>query len=312
MSLGTLALAFLQLQILHSMSTQLDSKGRLVRREDKSILERDPRVDSLQQGEMAELVDSLEKKSATNAVVDAGTMDEATISEVVMTTQVPFETCNDDFPLGIQHTNRCQNATHHRQIFDEGMCLKASDLAGARIEHNFFVIERKYRDLHPLGCFAYHCGHTALNQSLPHDNQTEICYYFNGNGAPPSNPHGFPVCFRADYLNGTVDTNGGCDKHYEVVMDEHTCEAAAECLGMEKEHEFRIGEQNWTKHLEYPKGCFIRKDTGAFQFNDISTLNGSEPPNPHIGGGIPVCNVSSTVHWPNGGEDALTDTNYPR
>mmetsp|Transcript_85263 Transcript_85263/g.151012 ORF Transcript_85263/g.151012 Transcript_85263/m.151012 type:complete len:361 (+) Transcript_85263:74-1156(+) len=353
-SFGTLALA-LQLKILRSISTQVDARGGLVRREGKSILERGLRDDSLVQAEHEELADSSQETDlvaisdivarndsvatnggvATNATVltngpngtnvTVAMSDNSTtlftttpVPPETTTTMVPTTTCNVDFPLGIQHTNTCKNITHHRLIFDEGMCERAAELAGARKENHIFHLPAIYEELHPQGCFAWHCSHDAKNDSMnSSEPQTEICYYYNNKGNAPKNPHGFPVCYRAAFLNGTADTNGGCDKDYEVVMDETTCEEAAECLGYEKEREFRIGEGNWSKHDEYPKGCFIRKDTGGFQYNDISTMNGSEPKNPQIGGGIPVCNVSAVVHWPQGGSEndyheptALNNSNF--
>lgn len=209
--------------------------------------------------------------------------------------EVPELFCNDDFPLGVNNSNTCTNSTHHRLIFDEGMCFRAAGLAGAGVEHELFFITRDWQDVHPKGCFAWPCGTT--HNRTGGEGEGAMCYYFNGNGNFPNHPRGEPVCFRADYLNGTTDTNGGCDEGYEVIMDRNSCEIAAECLGFDKEPEFLIGMYNFTKHNEYPKGCFIRKDTGAFQFNNISSLLGADPKNPQIGGGIPVCNVSSRVRW---------------
>lgn len=209
-------------------------------------------------------------------------------------TPVPENTCNDDFPLGNNNSNTCKNTTHHRLILDEGMCIRAAKLSNAGIEIDFFPLGQDYQELHPQGCFAWHCSQTENRTGTNYS----TCYYYNGNGDSPSDPKGEPVCFRADYLNGTKDTNGGCDPGYQNVMDETTCREAAECLGFSKETEFRVGEWNWTKHKEYPKGCFIRTDTGSFQFNNVSSISG-DPPNPEIGGGIPVCNVSNTTNWAN-------------
>jgi len=204
----------------------------------------------------------------------------------------PEQTCNDDFLMGEEDTNLCVNTTFHRKILDEGMCQRAAELAGAGIEHNFFVISEDYLDMHPQGCFKWRCE--LHDQS---STNASVCYYYNPNGDAPGDPKGFPVCYRAEYLNGTDDTNGECDEGFQNVMDEDLCRDAAECLGYADEPEFRVGEWNWSKHDEYPKGCFIRKDTGAFQFNNISSLGGAEPAHPKIGGGTPICNVTHKVNW---------------
>jgi len=215
-------------------------------------------------------------------------------------TPPPEQICNQDFPLGYNETNDCVNETHHQLILDEGTCEKAAELSGASVEHNFFVIEQDYDELHPQGCFAYHCG---SSEKADRKQNGSMCYYYNGNGQDPEGVDGkgtvagTPVCYRANYLNGTKDTNRCQDEGYTNVMDEVTCRDAAECLGFDKADEFRIGEWNFSKHNEYPKGCFIRTDTGQFQFNNASSLDG-EPENPQIGGGIPVCNVSSVIRWP--------------
>jgi len=213
--------------------------------------------------------------------------------EVVLTTQPPEQTCNNDFPLGINNSNSCVNATHHEPILDEGMCEKAAELSGAGIEHGMFHLSADYDDLHPQGCFAWHCGQSGLRKG---DNFS-MCYYFNAGGQEPADPHGPPICYRANYFNGTENTNRCQDEGYDNVMDENTCANAAQCLGFDTEPQFRVGEWNFSKHDEYPKGCFIRTDTGAFQFNNISSLSG-DPQNPQIGGGIPVCNTTYQVHWP--------------
>lgn len=199
----------------------------------------------------------------------------------------PEDTCNNDYLLGFNNTNECLNSTHHRLIMDEGMCIRAANLTGAGLDIPFFKLDETWQDLHPKGCFLWECDKVGDGSST----DKKWCFYYNP-GENPLYPRGHPVCYRAEYVNGTQDTNGGCDPGYQRVMDEQACADAAECLGFATENEFRIGDWNWTKHDEYPKGCFIRTDTGAFQFNNVSSLHGAEPAHPEIGGGIPICNVS--------------------
>lgn len=205
----------------------------------------------------------------------------------------PEETCNDDFLEGVFDSNNCTDKIYHRKILDQGMCQRAAELANAGIEHNFFEISSDYFNVHPQGCFKWTCETTHDRTST----NTSTCYYYNGNGDEPDDPKGYPICYRAEYLNGTTDTNGECDEGFQNVMDEEMCRDAAECLGYATEQEFRVGEWNWSKHDEYPKGCFIRNDTGAFQFNNVSSLANGEPGHPYIGGGTPICNVTHKVHY---------------
>lgn len=204
-----------------------------------------------------------------------------------------IDICNDDFPLGLNNSNDCSNTDpRDRIILDSGMCMIAAAKANAGIERNFFVIPEDYADVHPMGCFSWHCGHTHGRTGTGYSE----CYFYNPTGSTPVDPKGHPVCFRPEYLNGTKNSNGGCETDWENIMDEDHCRAAAACLNYDDTGVFRIGTYNWSKHDEYPKGCFIRNDNGKMQFNNISSLN-RDPARPE---GIPVCRVAKGVHWGSG------------
>merc|ERR1719199_87041 len=93
-------------------------------------------------------------------------------------------------------------------------------------------------------------------QPCAHD-PTKKCFGYNGIGDLPRTPKGTPVCQRSFFEYGKHDSNTGCPKEYSVVLNHNACQVAANCLDLCEEHDFRVGEENQTEHLNYPVGCFL-------------------------------------------------------
>jgi len=224
--------------------------------------------------------------NSTDATDTATGSAAGTATDNLVTDTLQYDYCDIDFPLGNDGTNNCSHA-EHALITDPNVCEEAAARSGATtLQGHFEVTGAPYAETRPKGCFKEACG----------DNNT--CYFFNEYGGwPGPSIDGTPVCHRPKLLNGTKDTNGGCPATYAVIDHEDVCRQAANCWDIPIDREtFRIGfdPRNASKHLLYPRGCFI----------DVSTEPAKVFFNPDEGGesgtnvkGIPICNVTSTVAW---------------
>jgi hypothetical protein len=197
--------------------------------------------------------------------------------------------CNYTFPLGPDNTDTCDDATHS-MILDEDMCIFAATLSGAMTSHDSFNIQDwdslHPKDERPQGCFKHACAEAANG----------VCYFYNGDGqAPTGTITGTKVCKAPRWLQSTTPdvaaptcpTVGSVT--YTLVDDETSCRAAASCTSIAPGTIFQIGVHNASKHLDYPRGCFVDKDDGKAYINEASSMG---DPTGAVTGTV-LCNVSS-------------------
>mmetsp|Transcript_28130 Transcript_28130/g.49034 ORF Transcript_28130/g.49034 Transcript_28130/m.49034 type:complete len:314 (+) Transcript_28130:108-1049(+) len=205
--------------------------------------------------------------------------------------------CGLDFVLGMSNTTNCSNMADHFLMEDPADCIEAASQAGATANNTRFYIESDYFQKRPKGCFAYPCS----------EDPNGVCYYYNGVGFWPDitlpDFMGRPVCSRQRWLNGTKTAGsrnpnanpGGCSPGYANILSNETCLEMASCKSYCVGYQFRVDVLNYSKHDEYPQGCFIHDADGCVYFN---------PPDenlPQTPRGLPVCNVSSFLHFPEAG-----------
>jgi len=130
---------------------------------------------------------------------------------------------------------------------------------------------------------------------------------------------GTPVCSRPKLLLGDTPFDGSApftaDGHchfsdipdtpvsqgYAVIMDEKTCLAAADCVGMPAidGEDFLVNNENNSMYHDYPGGCFLATTTipgkvtkHRIYFNKRPALETALPNNPQ---GVSVCNVTAVT-----------------
>jgi hypothetical protein len=199
--------------------------------------------------------------------------------------------CDDDFLTGAADTNHCVggNAT---VVLSEAQCIEAARKAAAEVDRPHFHIDSHWVTSHPLGCFQWPCQVSGVKH---------LCFFYNGGVVGGDHPHGFPVCRRAEFINGTTNAKGGnftdsgCSEPYVVIMDETECFNMAECFSEPHRYEFRVGEHNETHRTLHPQGCFFNTEIGAVQFNPVDESYNNPPPEPV---GIPVCRIHKNYRVP--------------
>jgi len=210
--------------------------------------------------------------------------------------------CNLDFVEGTADTSNCSddplNPTNHTIIFQESLCKAAADYSGAGQSVNGSMqLAHYWEHKRPRGCFKESCTSSPSG----------ACYMINMVGELPPNPVGMPICTRPRNLLGIkdaqtgaatsiADKETGCPKGYKVIDDYDKCIEVSNCLNYAGGDNFVIGTHNASRHLEYPRGCFIDNQDNKTYFN---------PANP-VGDGLnvlgtPICNVSTVVRWGAGG-----------
>jgi len=208
------------------------------------------------------------------------------------TIEVPV-TCNIDFVEGPDRANNCTDmvgelADHPYEVIREkSQCKTAATMSGAGLSPNFDaeLANTGFEYIRPKGCFKETCS-----------GSTGTCYMYNGNGDWPNTANasfkGKPICSRPRNVHGTMDSHGTCPLGYQVIDHDATCRLVASCLGKTAGDVFDIGRYNASRHLDYPRGCFIDKEDGKVYFN---------PEHPLGQGtnvlGTPICNVSQTLQW---------------
>lgn len=243
--------------------------------EKSQTVRREAPVKTVEMSSRAEMMQVSPAKTDPNTLV--------TTEEELEDMAVQF--CDYDFPTGKTDTNNCTDGSKHEMILQEEMCIFAASEAGATTAHDSFKEPAEWEDKHPKGCFKYKCSESPKN----------VCYFYNGDGDWPSQPKGTPICSRPKHLNGTKDSaakDGGCPSGYKVVDDGETCYKSAGCLGYCTGAEFRIGTSNASKHLEYPRGCFIDNTDGCVYYNGPSSMGEGKSVS-----GTPICNVSKVTTW---------------
>jgi len=228
------------------------------------------------------------------------------------------EFCMDDYPAGTQKSNDCLTSyptgLPHENIMQQAMCKNAASVAGVTVVDSKFLVDSAYYNKRPKGCFAFACSE---------DTDTGVCYFYNrcdvgsdnatSQCAPAGSTNiegGTPVCKRPKCANGTISgthservasgNQNGCPTGYSAIMDNVTCQAAANCqslfrggTGSCSGAEWMTGQANASQHNEFPIGCYINHDDGCAYFNFVET--GFENPLRPVG--TPLCNVSSTTSW---------------
>jgi len=196
--------------------------------------------------------------------------------------------CNLDFPLGKPGTNDCNEdgtdgTSKHQLIEEEALCVQAAIEAGATTTHDNFVIDARWEDKSPIGCFRQSCSESKTNG---------VCYFFNSKGGDmPANIDAdkVVVCKRPrmkispplDQPMPTTGTAPVCPPNYKRVKgvesdpaseEEVICQSAGRCLGQADSSSFLIGRNptNTSRHADYPRGCIMRDDNKTY-FNPDNT-----------------------------------------
>jgi len=227
--------------------------------------------------------------------------------------------CDEDFPLGQadQEPGNCTNA--NETLTDETQCIFAQAQSGAGTATALRISGERYENARPKGCFKYSCSESANG----------VCYFYNGIGDwPDANLSktkysedfvGTPICSRPKYVLGTNDTNAGCPGGYKAITSddatdqlqhENLCFLVANCLSYDRGDEFRIGEHNASKHLDFPRGCFVDNDglvagTAGEVFFNPKTAEGFGADG--VVKGTPICKVNSYVKWDASGNAVATE-----
>jgi len=192
----------------------------------------------------------------------------------------------------------------------EGNCSDASFDVGDKVKASYQNSVGKYnctiKSKNTDGSFEVDWEHegatgdtTKSSGDLEH--RADKCFFYNEIGDLPTSPKGHPVCFRAKFLKGKKDTNGGCPEPsvYSVITDEDTCLKAANCMGHCTDTEFKVTELDASEYDNYPIGCFIHNPSSENLNNPCIAFNppkldvnapSNEPSNPQ---GTPVCNTTT-------------------
>jgi len=210
-------------------------------------------------------------------------------SEPEQSDSLRSDECNTDFVEGTVDTSNCSDATQHDMILQESMCKDAARYSGAGESVNGSMqLVHTWEHRRPRGCFKESCSTTA--------SPSGVCYRINLIGDWPTHPEGMPICTRPRNLLGLKNAQASCPTGYKVIDDEDTCMTVSNCLQLRAGDNFVIGTHNATRHLDYPRGCFIDNQDNKTYFN---------PANP-VGEGVnvlgtPICNVSTVLRWGAGG-----------
>lgn len=206
--------------------------------------------------------------------------------------------CNIDFIRGPVNSTNCSDTTQHALILEESLCRQAAEYSNAMAgvhagPNSSMILPVNYEYFKPRGCFKEACT----------ESPTGVCYVLNEIGDWPSHPEGEAICSRPKNLNGTQDSNWGCPTGYGVIDDPETCESVANCLSKTAGEPFIIGTYNASRHLDYPRGCFIDSEDDKVYYNSASPLG--EGLNVR---GTPICNVTNVVRW--GSDGSLLNVSY--
>mmetsp|Transcript_85898 Transcript_85898/g.156540 ORF Transcript_85898/g.156540 Transcript_85898/m.156540 type:complete len:315 (+) Transcript_85898:58-1002(+) len=206
--------------------------------------------------------------------------------------------CGLDYVLGPVNDTVCANTADHDIMIDPDRCIRAASETGAEANHSSFMVSPEFYYKRPKGCFALPC---ELGEN-------GVCFYYNGIGDTPDTNltdfKGRPVCSRQRFLNGTRVSGApnpesdpsGCPDGYTGIASIEMCQEMASCRSYCSGSQFRVTEHNYTKHFVYPQGCFINEEDGCAYFNPPDD---QLPTNPV---GVPVCNVSTVMHFPEYGD----------
>lgn len=299
-------MALLQVFLLSLLSTAAsDAETKIVRREKHSDINRHV-------GD-----DLIIHKEASAPALEISNKDELMIN-----------TCNDDFPLGVEKRSLCAEASFDYLIINREICIEAAREAGVTTIHNKFEVQAEggWRQKHPKGCFKIPCGaadaipgHVAAAAAAAGEAATNsqvgggnYCYFYNPIGYNPTETNattgedllsGVPVCYRPKIVKGSVqsDKTTLCHNGFAFINTENSCSEAATCLGRCHGQLFIIDEEVNSKFNNYPEGCFIEDNTGCVYFNQRPNNWVDDPTDPV---GTPLCNVTSQTlasSWPTAG-----------
>jgi hypothetical protein len=227
--------------------------------------------------------------------------------------------CNIDFPLGQADTQPGNCTNGNETLISKLDCEEAITVSAAGTPTHLQISGERYENARPKGCFKYSCSESAKG----------VCYFYNGIGDWPDATLadtkynesfvGTPICKRDKYVMGTNDTNAGCPGGYKAITSddvadqlqhENLCFLVANCLSYDRGDEFRIGEHNASKHLDFPRGCFKDNDglvegkPGSVYFNP-KTAEGFGADG--VVKGTPICKVNSYVKWDASGNAVATE-----
>jgi hypothetical protein len=206
----------------------------------------------------------------------------------------PPEDCNRcdryDYLVGTPNSNTCPTGAD--LVTRDDMCRHAASEAGAHTDTEPTEFKLQTQDEYetaPAKCFHKQCN------SGP-------CYFYNPGSTTLSDPthanfSGTPICKREKYLSG-VDNSNAADNcgnaDFEVITDRDRCLEVADYFNYQKAAPFDIGISNYTRHHDFPKGCyFIRPATSGgvthVYFNTVSSGTSVT--------GTVLCKVTTPMHW---------------
>jgi hypothetical protein len=213
-----------------------------------------------------------------------------------------------DFLLGVEGKNECIHTENETEIgAREDECKDAARIVGAHVDvESVFRIGDEVADydltmIYPIGCFYKKCvPHGAAAGSSEID-----CFFFNmGDQSLSNDSHpdfsGTPVCWRAKYVDGAAHKQGCLDPDYKVVDSEGECRKQcgygqyAGCT----DDDFMIEDaKNFTRHHDFPKGCFHLETAEENAMNTVfynnypeaNEVDGSEV------SGTPICKVKNPL-----------------
>jgi hypothetical protein len=184
------------------------------------------------------------------------------VSAKSRTTPLSFQL--KDFVLGVEKTNTCKQPAKETMIGShKAECEYAANRTGAHKESMsslFELTSLSDRQLHPEGCFYKKCvpaGAAAGSAEVD-------CFFYNTGDASISDSSlagfsGIPVCHRSKYVDGAENAQGCLDDDYKVIDDRDECliQCDLQTLTGCDNDDFEIADaKNYTRHHDFPKGCF--------------------------------------------------------
>lgn len=214
-----------------------------------------------------------------------------------------------DYLLGVEGKNECRHPENETEVGSkEDECKDAARIVGAHVddEEQVWRIGDELADhdltkLYPRGCFYKKCVPFGSPDGTPEVD----CFFYNMGDQSLSDDSlpgfsGTPVCKRDKYVDGAANGQGCLDPEYTVVDTEGECRKQcgygqyAGCT----DDDFMIADAfNYTRHHDFPKGCFhlTSDQTNAMNtvyFNDYAEANEVDG---DAVSGTPICKVANPL-----------------
>jgi hypothetical protein len=215
-------------------ATLHDSNSKIVRREEKSV-----------------------------HVASVGQMVESISVEANMP---PCADCEKyDYVLGVPNSNDCRDKgldhlgnTRETLVTAADMCKWAASESDAWTDTlpSFTLDDQDEYVTHPYGCFNKKC-HPNGDDTKPERD----CFFRNPGEETLSDPTatgfaGTPICKRLKFTEGATGAQGGCPDEFKVIDTPEACRETCKADNFQCADNFEIGVHNYTRHHDFPKGCF--------------------------------------------------------